>query len=236
MEQPPIEVFGVKILEPVTSATDLLVAAVCFFAYYQLSRQDRQAKSLRYMRYYFLTLGIATTVAAFMAHAFLYVLGPAWKFPGWILSMISISWLERSSIAHSSPLMNKGSAHTVSKANYLELFVLIGLTIITAKFIFVEIHSAFGLLIVATPLHYLAWKKEKDLGSKYILFAVGFAAVAAAFFASKWGFSKWFNHSDIAHVFLAISAYFTYLGACNMNVYTRQKKKIYVEEAVEEYV
>lgn len=221
MDQPPIELFGLKIYEPVTSATDLLVAAVCFFAWYQLRKLKRPEKSLRFMKYYFFTLGWATTIAAFMAHAFLPYFGENWKLPGWIMSMIAVSWLERSSIAHTSPLMGNRSAHTIKWANYVELFILIGGAIITINFVFVEIHTALGLLLVAAPLHTMAWRRKRDYGSRYILIAIFFAAVAMSFFVSKIGISKWFNHSDIAHIFLTISAYCTYLGAKNMLVYER---------------
>ena len=231
MEQPSIELFGIKILEPVTSATDLLVAAVCFYAYYQLRKINRPEKSHRFMKYYLLSLAIATTVAALMAHAFLYVMGPKWKLPGWVLSMIAVSWLERSSISHATPLMGENPAKWIKWGNYVELAFLIGATIITGKFLFVEIHSAMGLLIVAAPLHFMAWKKEKDYGSRYILFAIASSAVAVSFFSSKIGISKWFNHSDIAHVFLAISAYCTYLGALNMKTHQRKSslKKVAIQ-------
>lgn len=222
MEQPSIELFGIKILEPVTSATDLLIAIVCFYAYYKLKKLNRPGQSHRFMKYYLLSLGVSTFVSGILAHAFLYVMGPTWKLPGWILGMIAVSWLERSSISHATPLMGANPAKWIKWGNYVELVILIGATIITAKFIFVEIHSAMGLLIVAAPLHYMAWKKEKDYGSRYILFAIASSAVAVSFFGSKIGISKWFNHSDIAHVFLALSAYFTYLGALNMKTHERK--------------
>ncbi|MEL6926114.1 MAG: hypothetical protein AAFO94_18880, partial [Bacteroidota bacterium] len=144
------------------------------------------------------------------------------KLIGWIMSMVSVSWLERSAIAHASPLMGSAPARNIKWANYVELFILIGGVIVTINFVFVEIHSILGLLLVATPLHIMAWRKKRDKGSYYILWAIGMAAVAMSFFVSKIGISRWFNHSDIAHVFLTISAYLTYLGALHMKVYQRE--------------
>ena len=228
LEQPPIEIFGVTIYEPVTSATDLLVAAMCFYGWYQLKKLNRKEQSQRFMNYYLFTLGWATAIAAFTAHAFLPQLRPYFgeytKLIGWIMSMVSVSWLERGAIAHATPLMGAKPANWIKWANYVELFILIGGIIVTINFVFVEIHSILGLLLVAAPLHVLAWRRKRDKGSLYILWAIGMAAVAMSFFVSKIGISKWFNHSDIAHVFLTISAYLTYLGARNMKVYERAEE------------
>jgi hypothetical protein len=55
--------------------------------------------------------------------------------------------------------------------------------------------------------------KTKNAGSKNFLLAVGFAAVAALFFMNEWAISKWFNHYDLSHTFMAFSAWFFLLGA-----------------------
>jgi hypothetical protein len=59
----------------------------------------------------------------------------------------------------------------------------------------------------------IVFLKTKKKGSKLFLIAVGFSAVGALFFMNKWGFSPWFNHFDISHVFMTCSAFYFYLGA-----------------------
>lgn len=43
--------------------------------------------------------------------------------------------------------------------------------------------------------------KEKNMGSKQILYAVLVSTIGAFFFVFKIGLDKWFNHVDISHVF-----------------------------------
>ena len=93
-DSPPITLYGVQILEPVTSLTDLITALVCFYAFYRLSKLDRHGKVYTYFRYYFLWTGIATTCAAFIGHAFLYLFSFEWKMIGWAFSATGILFIE----------------------------------------------------------------------------------------------------------------------------------------------
>ncbi|RMF20916.1 MAG: hypothetical protein D6765_16230, partial [Bacteroidetes bacterium] len=121
MEQPPIFLWGLRIDEPVTSLTDVLVGVVCLYAWWQLRKLDRPGLSQQYLRYYFLTMGIATILGGVLGHAFLYALSFAWKLPGWIISMISVSLVERACIAHAAPLLSKGTVRFLKTANIVEL-------------------------------------------------------------------------------------------------------------------
>ena len=58
--QPSIEVLSVRIDEPITTMTDLIMAAICFYAYYRIRQQESSVRIKGYFKYYFLTLGLAT--------------------------------------------------------------------------------------------------------------------------------------------------------------------------------
>lgn len=243
MEQPPIEIFDVKILEPVTTATDLLVSAVCFYAFYKLVKSGRKERVFYYLKMYFLLMGIATTFGGLIGHAFLYKF-PAtlvlpgwleqfindvwflnsgdeaylWKLPGWFVSMLSIMFVERASIQHVSPIVSSRVSMSFRVVNLIELAVFMLITFITLNFRYVEIHSGYGLMFVVLSLQLYAFIKTREEGSKYFLFGVATAAIAALFFMNEISLHPYFNYTDISHTIMAIAAALFYIGSRKLKV------------------
>ena len=237
--QPSIEILGLQIDEPVTTFTDIMVSAVCFYAFIKLSKIPVRNKVHLYLRYYFLSMGIATAIGGLVGHGFLYLFNAQWhspdlfigifsnifgenilkdvanpwKLPGWLTSMFSIMLVERASIEYARPLIKPELGNIFAWINIIELTTFVIITFLTLNFFFVEVHSAYGLLIVVTSFNLIVYSKTKSKGSKLFLIAVGFSAIGALFFMNKWGFCIWFNHFDVSHVLMTISAYFFYLGA-----------------------
>ena len=79
MENPPIDIFGLTILEPITSLTAVLVSIVCLYAFFQLSKLPRHDRVHHFFRYYFLSMAVATAVGGIIGHAFLYAFTFAWN-------------------------------------------------------------------------------------------------------------------------------------------------------------
>jgi hypothetical protein len=212
LQQPSVFVFGVRIDEPVTSLTALMISGVCLYAFIKLSRIQVQHKTNLYLRYYFLIMSVATANGGIIGHAFLFHFSFAWKLIGWILSMVSIMLIERASIEYTSSQIPERFSRVLKWINLLELTFFIVITCVTLNFFFVEAHTTYGLLIVVASLHLFVYRKTKSNGSRLFLIAVGIAAISAIIFMNKWGISKWFNHNDISHVLLTITAWFFYLG------------------------
>ncbi|NBC82627.1 MAG: hypothetical protein GVY19_04515 [Bacteroidetes bacterium] len=230
--QPDIYLGSLRFQEPVTTITDLFISAVCFYAFYMLTKHRPKDKLRNYLRFYFLSMGMATTIGGLIGHGFLYVfdakwelasgfvsvvtniVGPdmvnvaanPWKLPGWLVSMFSIALIERAAIEYAKPLIKPNVAKTLPWINITELVIFIIITFSTLNFFFVEVHSAYGLLLVVTSLNLFVYVKTKNRPSKFMLIAVGFAAMAALVYMNEWGISKWFNHYDISHCFMTIAA------------------------------
>ena len=79
--QPSIEILGLQIDEPVTTFTDLMVSAVCFYAFIKLSKIPVHNKVHLYLRYYFLSMGIATIIGGLVGHGFFYLFNTQWHSP-----------------------------------------------------------------------------------------------------------------------------------------------------------
>jgi len=214
--QPSIEVFNVLIMEPVVTLTDLLVTGVCLFAYVKLKKLDRPGRSQMFFRMYFLIMAFATALGGITGHAFQYTLGMEWKLPGWLISMLAISALERGMIAFLAPIVSDKVRTSLEVANVVELLAFAVLSFITLEFLYVKIHTAYGLGLVVFPLCFYAFWKTGNEGARVICLSVLFTSLAAFFYLTEIAISKWFNHLDISHTIMAVGAYFFYRGALKM--------------------
>ena len=209
---------GVRIDEPIVTLTDLIVSFLCFYFYFQLRRNNKKEKVFVFFRIYFLTMGIATFLGGIIGHAFLYALNFYWKLPGWIMSMISIMFVERAAIEHTRILLNNSIVRILGIINILEFLTFLTLTIISLDFFYVEFHSGYGLMFVLLSLEGWLFLKTKNNAGKYLLTGVLFAAFAAFFFMTKISPHQWFNYICVSHVFMAVAATFFYLGTKKINM------------------
>lgn len=216
--QPSISLFGIRIDEPINTLTDLLVSVVCFYAFYRLTKRKFSAKTFIYFRMYFLLLGLATMFGGLVGHGFLYVFSFAWKLPGWIISMLSVAFIERSSIEHARPLIDPRIGKFFLVLNIIELLTVMTITSYTLNFEWVELHSGYGLLGVVLPFHGYVYYKTRDRGSLIILGAVMIASTAALIFMNEISLHAWFNYIDISHVLVASAAFAFYRGALQLDV------------------
>ena len=206
-----ISIAGLRIDEPVASLTDLMVSFVCFYAYIKLNKIPRKPKAARLLQYYFLTMGLATFFGGLIGHAFLYAFAFEWKLPGWLISMLSIALLERSSIEFAKPyIKNPSLFQFFNWLNIFEISVFILLVVFTLQFFFVELHSAYGLLIVTAGFHGFVFWKTSSKASFFSLVGVAISAIAALFFMNEWIIHRWFNHIDISHLLMSIAAWYFY--------------------------
>jgi hypothetical protein len=211
-EQPEIYIFNIRINEPVTMITDLMVSGVCYYAFIRLSADKNPPRTLVYLKYYLLVMGIATTLGGIIGHGFLYLFSFAWKLPGWLVSMVSINLIERAAIEHARNIIHPRLGKFFSWLNIIELLTFVTITFSTVNFFFVEVHSAYGLLVVVSSFNLYVFMKTRDPASGRFLIAVGIAAISALIYMNEWGISKWFNYTDISHCLITAAAWFFYRG------------------------
>lgn len=210
---------GITILEPVTVLTNLLITAVCLFAFIRLRRLNAPNTIQKIMEYFFLLMGIATATGGILGHGFLYITGLYGKIPGWYISMFAIAFIERAAIIHSRPLMGSKLGNFFSLLNYVEVAVFMVLAFITLNFRFVEIHATYGLFIIVFCFELYTYSKVKDPGSRYIFVATLLAAIAAISNLLELSIHRWFTYNDLSHVFMAVAIYCYYKGAMNLKIY-----------------
>lgn len=204
------------IMEPIVSLTDIMVSVACFVALYNLKRLKVDGKMYFHFKWHFLTMGLATLFGGTIGHAFLYAFSDAWKLAGWLISMISINFLERAFIAHTMQYVSEKTRFFIKTANNLELVVFMVITIYSLNFNFVEIHTGFGLLIVVFPLQLFMYLKTKDKGAIYVFFIVGLAIVSGIIFIKQITIHQWFNHISFSHVMMFVMVILLYKSAITL--------------------
>ncbi|MCB0524981.1 MAG: hypothetical protein H6576_08635 [Lewinellaceae bacterium] len=200
--QPDISFWGLRIGEPVIAATGLLISVVCFVAWYRLGKIKDKSDSLRLSRIFFLLTGISTIVGAIVGHAFLYCLPFSFKLPGWILGMIAVSAFEQASIVKARPFLGHKKANILGYLNIAELTFTLWFVSSSLWFPAVEIHSAFGLLLIVLPLELYLLVKSKANQSRQILLGVALLVGAVLAHIFKISLGIWFSYFDIAHLFM----------------------------------
>jgi len=158
-------------------------------------------------------MSISTATGGIIGHGLQDILSYAWKVPTWIISMISITLIERAAIFHARPLLGNRMSKFFVWVNIIELLIMIAVLLVTFKFAIVGIHATYGLLVIVFSFELFIYVKKRDEASKLILIAIGISALPALVHLLKFSFGRWFNYNDIAHVLMALASYVFYLGA-----------------------
>ena len=208
--QPGIDVFGVLLMEPVTTVTNLFIAAMSFYAFYMINKNKYTNNTVMFLKIYFLLMGFATAWGGIIGHGFLYALGEPWKLGGWITSMFAVACIERSAISYANRFIPVRLGKFFLLANIIELMALLSLVVYTLHFRYVEYHSAYGLIIVVFSFHSFVFFKTRDLGSFNMIIATISLIAAVYAFNKPLIIDEFFNHRDLAHLFMLLGAYFQY--------------------------
>ena len=205
--------------------TDVMVAAVCFFAAIKLAPLSDGSRMHRLIVAYFTLMGVATALGGIIGHGFIYALNFYWKLPGWLPSMLAVNFLERVMIRYSQPVMTNNWTKFFSWFNIVELLTFAALAFGTLQFLFVEIHSTYGFLVVVFGFCILNYRRREDTKTvRTMMIAVGMIFISAVIFVGRIDIHRWFNHIAFAHIFMVIGAIFFYLGSRNMMLETAGDK------------
>ncbi len=210
--QPDLYFNGVRVTEFSIALTSVLVTAVCWYAWARLGRQVR-TDEVRLFRIFLLLMGFSTLIGGLAGHAFLSYLPFIFKTPGWGLGMLAVSALEQASIQRAKPYIGERWARILFIINIVELTVMLCLVCVTLWFPLVEIHSAFGMVLIVGTLegwmYYQARQPahpsptgEEGRSSLYMLLSILFAAAAAGAHVAKLSLNTWFTFFDVGHVFM----------------------------------
>ena len=203
-QNPDVYIGSLRIQEPVTVATDLLVVLAGLYVFFT-TKSLKKNRYITLYRYFFLVTALSTLVSAVIGHAFLYQFGFYSKIYGWLLGAASIALAQFASLYHAQQKIKQHHFNLLFWINTIETIITCVLLFAVFKFIVVEIYSAVGLLLIVVPLEWLVYKKTKSPLSKHMLIGIGIAVLSIVCHVLVVAYSEWFNHLDLAHVIMAIS-------------------------------
>ena len=213
MEQPSIDFLHLRIDEPITTATDLVLAAICFYAFIRIRELEYAGRVKWYFKYYFLTLGLGTLFGGLLGHAFKYRLSDEWKLFSWVLVLSSVALMAHALVEMAKPLVRPRICRVISRFNLIVFAVALFFTIWSLAFSPVTYYSIYGMLVVVGSFSFYIYRKTGRRGMRLLLSAVLVGLVSVLIFRFQWGLSPWFNHRDVSHVILGISIYSFYRAA-----------------------
>ncbi|HLP95710.1 MAG TPA: hypothetical protein VK168_16820 [Saprospiraceae bacterium] len=211
--QPDLLIGGLRLGEPMTAFTSLLMASVCLYAWYRLGRTGDFTPEVHYFRLFFLLMCLSAAAGAIIGHLFLYLFPFSLKIPGWMLGMIALAALVQASVLRMDGVLQGGWTGRIVRLNVLTL-VLGSVWLITALwFPVVEIHAAVGLLCMVLPMEYLRYRRTSSESSRYMLAGIGLLVTAVLFHIGKISLGIWFSFFDIAHLIMCGAFWCFLLGA-----------------------
>ena len=210
--QPSIDILNLRIDEPITTITDILLAIIFLLAFIRLGKLKYAGRELRYFRYYFLILCLGALTGGLLGHAFQYRMQEEWKLVSWTLTLGSVALMVQALLEIARPLIEEGVLRIISWFNILIFILAFVLTFLSLDFTPAKYHSIFGLVFLSGSLCYYIFKRTANKGVLILLGGVGIGFLSAITFSLQWGFSPWFNHRDLSHIILCFSAYYVYKG------------------------
>ena len=201
--QPDLMFYGLRIGEPVIAFTGVLVSLVCFYAWLRLGKINPKEDSLKLSRGFFFLTGLSSLIGGLFGHAFLYALPQGSKLPGFFLAIIAVSTLAQASIVRTRSLLGSNLAKFLTYLNIFELTLALWIISTTIWIKIVEIHTAFGFLLIIMPLEILLLVKTNAKRSREILWGILLLVGAVSAHIFKISFGVWFSYFDVAHLFVA---------------------------------
>ncbi len=195
--------------EPVTTLTDYLITVFCLFFYFKLNKD--QSETIKNWRLFFLLFGISTFLGG-SVHGFFSVreglgFNIVWL-TSQVISIVSTWYAQRATL--SSILVNSSNKHYWRISYNLQLIVFIISVFIFHSFMVVIVNTAVGLI----PVMMLHFKNSKtDKTNAWVGYGIAVSFLTALVNATKVAIDPvYFNHKDIAHLFIILTLSIMYVG------------------------
>jgi hypothetical protein len=216
--QPSIDFYGLRIDEPITTATDFLVTIVAWFCAWRLGEISSKTVFLTWICAYFWVFGLSTLFGGLFGHAFLrFGEFSTMKLLGWWPGMIATACLARASVEATRPVIGQQFSSNFSMA----IWFIFGATSIgifaIPDFVWVKISGFCQVIGIVLPIMGYVFNKNRHAGSRFFLYAIGITTLASIVFSQKISPHIWFNHADLSHVLLAAAAILYFRGALFFN-------------------
>jgi hypothetical protein len=210
-DQPDIFIAGLRIQEPIITLTCFVVTAFSFTGFYK-TRNISYHPAFHYYRIFVLFIGISTLIGAFVGHAFQDNFGIGGKFCTWFTSMVGVTLAQQAAFMRLRGHISKRNYTLLSILVWVQLAVCIMVTSIMQEFLYVEIHTAIGMLLTVCSIETWLYAKNKSRISLNIIAGITMMIFAVLFHIFKISATSWFTYFDFGHVFMGICLFFFWMS------------------------
>ena len=212
------QIFGLNLAEPNAFIGDFILGVIAFYLIIKIHRLNSSMPFFKNWKLFFVTLGTGFFLGGIGHSMFLYF-GVYGKYSGWLLSIISVSYLE-AAIFSIHPNSEKGKLLLV--VSKIKMFVAVSLEI--GVFVFVNltndpqlglwvplINSGIGFIFC---FGYISHKYQKSITNSFrnLKIVLALLVPAAIIQYLKISIFPWLDRNDIGHFLLAIT-FFMYWKA-----------------------
>ena len=210
---PDIDIFGLTIREPMTTATDYLVTAVGWWLGAKLLRPGQTSgRSAQLWGIGFLWIGLAALLGG-TSHGFAAYLSDTGGFVIWKATVYAVGLSASFALAGSidgAPL-NQRSTRAMHTLNILAFLVYGAWMLSHSGFIYVIYHYVPVMSAIAILQAY-ACTKQWSPGALWIIAGVLVTMAGAAIQRSGFSLHIHFNHNDLYHLVQVVGLVFFYRG------------------------
>lgn len=221
-----VDLFGFTLWEPMVAVTNLTLFFLSLYVYRRLTSTGMSYA--RHMAGFLLLIGTAAVFGA-VAHGIHYDFGKTVfsivVYVSNALSLVSAYFC----FAATLTLAGRGKNSTPpwvlkSLAAWIALMLIVML--LWNNFVIVKIHAGV-ILFYSFVVHIVDWQRHKYAGSGLVV--LGYLASFLSILVHSLGVSlhEYFNHKDLAHVFMILSMFLIYLG-----VKRNAKRPVFVSSVV----
>ena len=201
-----IELLGLTLSEPVTAFGNLLLAAVCFFAYWQIKEITVYYGTVAWS-YFFLTLSASTFIGIF-SHLFSSYDVQWLKLLGWVFGGLTAYFAQSATIEQV----------TKQKTSTGMLLVKVQLVLFFIALFWLRVFEVVLVTTVVSLLTVLIFQAYGYLGkivrgSELIIFGFIISVLTAVGRLMNLSIHPiWFNHHDVAHLLMILACFVILAG------------------------
>lgn len=204
-------IWGLKLQEPMALITNWLIAAFCFFALFRLKWSD--SYPVKYFRLFYLVLGISMILGG-LGHLLFQYLGVYGKIPSWILGTLAGYYIGKGVLFY---WRGHQSYAFLNAFLILKSIVLLALSLIFLKFIFVAIDVIITYILYSGYIALRLWMNDK-IEMKFFVYGIIILFPSMFVFLMNINLHRFLNRDDLSHVLMLGCIILFYVGVKRLNM------------------
>jgi hypothetical protein len=220
---PPFEIiefsfFGLKLQEPMAIVSNWSISIFCVFAVLS-TKWNESIPSILFKRFYII-LGVSTFLSGF-GHSLFQYFNVFGKYPAWILAASSGYFISKGILFY---WKDKKSYNFLSYFLIIKTCSLIGLSLLSQKFVFIAIDSILTYIIYCGIIAGKMWKNGIE-EMKYFVIGIIVLLPSAFVFLLNINIHLYLNRDDLSHFIILLTIIF-FLIAIRKNNQRFLKKEV----------